>query len=72
MVYLNAVERGGETCFKHLGRCLTPQKGMALASNNLQADCTPNLLTLYESMPVLEGNKWMITKWFRAKTGCNG
>ena len=31
MVYLNAVERGGETCFKPLGRCFTPVKGLALA-----------------------------------------
>ena len=72
MVYLNAVERGGETCFKHLGRCFTPVKGMALAWNNLQADGTPNSFTLHESMPVLEGNKWVITKWFRAKRGRNG
>ena len=72
MVYLNAVERGGETCFKHLGRCFTPVKGMALAWNNLQADGTPNSFTLHESMPVVEGNKWVITKWFRAEMGRNG
>ena len=31
MIYLNAVERGGETCFKRLGRCFTPASGLALA-----------------------------------------
>ena len=72
MVYLNAVERGGETCFKRLGRCFTPVPGLALAWNNLQADGTPNPFTLHEAMPVVRGNKWVITKWFREKTGRNG
>ena len=72
MVYLNGVERGGETCFKRLGRCFTPVPGLALAWNNLQADGTPNPLTLHEAMPVEVGNKWVITKWFREKPGRNG
>lgn len=72
MVYLNAVERGGKTCFKHLDRCFTPVKGLALAWNNLQADGTPNPLTLHESIPVEAGSKWVITKWFRAQMGRNG
>ena len=72
MVYLNAVERGGETCFKRLGRCFTPLPGLALAWNNLQADGTPNPFTLHEAMPVEKGSKWVITKWFREKAGRNG
>ena len=72
MVYLNAVERGGETCFKRLGRCFTPVPGLALAWNNLQADGTPNPFTLHEAMPVGAGHKWVITKWFRERAGRNG
>ena len=72
MIYLNAVERGGETCFKRLGRCFTPLPGLALAWNNLQADGSPNRFTLHEAMPVEEGSKWVITKWFREKAGRNG
>lgn len=72
MVYLNAVERGGETCFKRLGRCFTPVPGLGLAWNNLQADGTPNPFTLHEAMPVEKGSKWVITKWFREKPGRNG
>ena len=72
MVYLNGVERGGETCFKRLGRCFTPVPGLALAWNNLQADGTPNPFTLHEAMPVEQGSKWVITKWFREKPGRNG
>jgi len=71
MVYLNAVERGGETCFKRLGRCFTPAPGLALAWNNLQADGTPNPFTLHEAMPVEVGSKWVITKWFRQRAGRN-
>ena len=72
MVYLNAVERGGETCFKRLGRCFTPVPGLALAWNNLQADGMPNPFTLHEAMPVEAGHKWVITKWFRERAGRNG
>ena len=28
--------------------------------------------TLHEAMPVEEGSKWVITKWFREKAGRNG
>ena len=52
MVYLNAVERGGETLFRRLGRSFTPVPGMALAWNNLHADGTPNHFTLHEALPV--------------------
>jgi len=72
MVYLNAVERGGETLFRRLGRSFTPVPGMALAWNNLQADGTPNPFTLHEALPVEAGQKWVITKWFRADFGRNG
>ena len=72
MVYLNAVERGGATLFRRLGRSFTPVPGLALAWNNLQADGTPNPFTLHEALPVEEGHKWVITKWFRADFGRNG
>lgn len=69
MVYLNDVTQGGQTCFQYLDRCFTPTRGLALAWNNLKKDGSPNSLTLHEAMPVKEGNKWVITKWFRAEPG---
>ena len=72
MIYLNTVAVGGQTCFKRLGRCYSPVQGLALAWNNLMADGTPNPFTLHEAMPVQEGHKWVITKWFRAQPGRNG
>ena len=71
MIYLNAVEQGGETVFKRLERRFTPIPGLGLAWNNLQADGTPNPFTLHEAIPVDTGNKWVITKWFRALPGRN-
>ena len=40
--------------------------------NNLQEDGTPNRNTLHEAIPVDVGSKWVITKWFRERTGRNG
>jgi prolyl 4-hydroxylase len=72
MVYLNVVESGGETWFKHLDQRFTPHPGLGLAWNNLLEDGSPNRTTLHEAMPVDVGTKWVITKWFREKTGRNG
>lgn len=69
MVYLNAVELGGETCFNRIGRCFTPVPGTAVAWNNLLPDGSPNHHTLHEALPVEAGRKYVITKWFRAETG---
>ena len=54
------------------GSVMTPVKGLALAWKYLLADGNPNALTLHESMSVVEGNQWVITKWFRAEMGRNG
>ena len=72
MVYLNAVESGGETWFQHLGQRFTPRPGLGLAWNNLREDGIPNRNTLHEAIPVDVGSKWVITKWFRERTGRNG
>jgi prolyl 4-hydroxylase len=69
MVYLNAVPAGGETVFQRIGRRFIPIPGLALAWNNLHANGEPNHDTLHEAMPILEGRKYVITKWFRARPG---
>ncbi|QPN60451.1 2OG-Fe(II) oxygenase [Synechococcus sp. CBW1002] len=74
MIYLNAVEAGGETRFRLLDRSFTPVPGLALAWNNLMADGSPNPYVLHEALPVRQGCKYVITKWFRAEQGrhCGG
>lgn len=69
MVYLNSVEKGGETIFHHLGATFSPQAGAALAWNNLNPDGSPNHATLHEALPVESGCKYVITKWFRMFRG---
>ena len=44
---------------------VAPRKGMLLAWDNMNPDGSPNTATLHEGMAVLEGTKYIITKWFR-------
>ena len=66
MVYLNDVEEGGETYFKHLKLKIKPQKGLLLAWNNLFFNGIPNYKTLHEALPPISGDKYIITKWWRS------
>lgn len=65
MIYLNDVEEGGATWFPQGGVRAVPRKGMALIWNNMAVDGSPNTATLHEGMPVVEGVKYIVTKWFR-------
>ena len=65
MIYLNDVAEGGETWFPQAGFKIAPRRGLLLAWNNMNPDGTPNTLTLHEGMDVVEGTKYIVTKWFR-------
>lgn len=65
MIYLNDVEDGGATWFPKAGMRVSPKRGLLLAWNNMKADGGPNEQTLHEGMPVVEGVKYIVTKWFR-------
>jgi len=65
MLYLNDVEEGGETFFKHLKLKVKPKQGMAIFWNNLYKNGIPNPKTLHEACPPVSGDKYVITKWFR-------
>jgi len=67
MVYLNDVEEGGTTDFVRLGVSIPPQQGALLLWNNNLPDGTPNYDTLHAALPVIRGEKYVITKWFRAR-----
>lgn len=66
MIYLNDVEEGGETYFKHLKLRIKPKKGTLVAWNNLYRNGLPNMKTLHEACPPVSGPKYVITKWFRS------
>lgn len=65
MIYLNDVEEGGETEFLKLDLAVRPAKGMAVIWNSLHPDGSVNPDTLHWAKPVLRGEKFIITKWFR-------
>ncbi|WP_315760979.1 2OG-Fe(II) oxygenase [Sphingomonas sp. Y38-1Y] len=65
MAYLNEVEEGGATWFPHAGIRIPPRKRMLLIWNNMKLDGAPNEATLHEGMAVVEGTKYIFTKWFR-------
>jgi prolyl 4-hydroxylase len=65
MIYLNDVPEGGATWFPQGGLRVTPRRGLLLTWNNMAADGSPNTRTLHEGMPVVEGVKYIVTKWFR-------
>ena len=66
MLYLNDVEEGGETYFKHLKLKVKPKQGMAIFWNNLYKNGIPNFKTAHEACPPVSGEKYVITKWFRS------
>ncbi|MFZ5794160.1 MAG: prolyl hydroxylase family protein [Sphingomonas sp.] len=65
MIYLNDVEEGGATWFPTIGIRVAPKKGLLLTWNNMKPDGDRNTATLHEGMPVVQGTKYIVTKWFR-------
>ncbi|WP_408988110.1 2OG-Fe(II) oxygenase [Sphingomonas sp. SUN019] len=65
MIYLNDVEDGGATWFPQAGLRVAPQQGLLLAWDNMQGDGSPNPMTIHEGTEVVEGVKYIVTKWFR-------
>lgn len=66
-VYLNDVDAGGETDFPLLRVCVAPEQGKAVKFLNLDAQGAPNSATLHAGKPVLNGEKWLLTVWFRER-----
>ena len=67
MIYLNAVDAGGGTRFKCIGKTFRPETGKLLGWNNRRADGSVNPNTLHHGMKVRKGTKYVITKWYREK-----
>lgn len=67
MVNLNNTTKGGATYFTAIDKLFYPKRGRAIIWNNLNEDGSPNPQTMHHGMPVEEGCKMIITKWFRDK-----
>ena len=67
MVYLNTVAAGGATEFPELCLAIPPQEGTLLAWNNATREGLPNRAMLHAAAPVVQGRKYVITKWYRTR-----
>jgi prolyl 4-hydroxylase len=67
VMYLNDVAAGGQTRFPSLGLDIWPKKGSALRFTYCDAEGNLDARTLHAGMPVIHGEKWIATKWIRAK-----
>ena len=70
MAFLNNVEAGGTTDFPELGISLEPKPGVLVVWNNALPDGLTNVKTLHAGRPVIAGEKYIITKWYRARPWC--
>lgn len=71
MIYLNDVEEGGGTLFTNLNLRIKPEKGTAILWNNLDSDMCRNNKTLHMGEPVIKGEKYITTYWFRKPDNSN-
>ncbi|MAI37839.1 2OG-Fe(II) oxygenase [Alteromonas sp.] len=65
MVYLNTVERGGETEFLYLKKRFSPKQGDVLVWCNVHKNGVVNPQSLHQAHPVSAGEKYIITQWCR-------
>lgn len=63
-IYLNDVPEGGGTEFPRLGVTVAPERGKAVKFLNCDALGKPNPETLHAGLPVVHGEKWLVTLWF--------
>jgi prolyl 4-hydroxylase len=67
LMYLNDVDGGGETTFPQLGWSVVPQRGQALYFEYGNRFGLSDPSSLHSSTPLRTGEKWVATKWIRAR-----
>lgn len=67
IIYLNDVGDGGATVFPKLGLRVGPKKGAAVYFEYCNSQNQVDPMTLHGGLPVLEGEKWIATKWVRQR-----
>lgn len=65
IMYLNDVDAGGATVFPEINLNIYPKKGSAVYFSYFNAAGQTDPLTLHGGTPVLQGEKWIATKWLR-------
>jgi len=67
IVYLNDVKEGGQTVFPETGLAVTPRQGSALYFEYCNSAGQLDPQSLHAALPVLAGEKWIVTKWMRQR-----
>ncbi len=67
VTYLSSPDAGGGTSFPHLGITVSAVAGDTLWFRNCTADGDVDKRSLHSGDPVLQGEKWVVTKWFRER-----
>ena len=67
VMYLNDVPEGGETAFPDIGFSAKPIKGSAVYFEYQNAEGQLDYRCLHAGMPVIRGDKWIMTKWLRER-----
>jgi prolyl 4-hydroxylase len=67
VAYLNDVPVGGETVFPAVGWAVSPQRGNAVYFQYCNSAGELDHASLHASSAVLQGEKWVATKWMRSR-----
>ena len=67
MTFLNEPTEGGRTNFPTAGVVIAPKAGNLVIWNNMDVLGRPNPGSLHQGMPVEQGVKYVLTKWYRER-----
>lgn len=65
LCYLSPATEGGETYFPRIDEKLSGHAGQLIVFDNVSKQLAPLPLSLHQSLPVISGEKWLLSKWFR-------
>lgn len=66
LTYLSPVDEGGGTAFPELDLEVRPQPGATLLFANTKPDGDIEPRSLHAGLPVVRGEKWLVTRWIRS------
>jgi prolyl 4-hydroxylase len=67
IMYLNDVKAGGATVLPEINLSVYPKKGSALYFSYFNSKGQVDPATLHGGSPVIDGEKWIATKWIRER-----
>lgn len=67
MLFLNEPEAGGHTNFTKADVSIRPRGGNLLVWNNLTSEGEINERSMHQGSPVVAGQKYVVTKWYRER-----